>query len=104
MHQPSILGPGKHCDAWYFTSVEYAQSQKNARRAKKASNQTQIIPLEDDPHREDPKASGSAESKWPALGYSTPGAGRPDPPSDIVRKPEALVQNQAESAAMLEEN
>lgn len=50
-----------------------------------------------------PKASGSAESKWPAFGYSTPGAGSARSAQvTLCGSQKRSFQNQAESAAMLE--
>lgn len=49
-----------------------------------------------------PKASGSAESKWPAFGYSTPGAGSARSAQvTLCGSQKRSFQNQAESAAML---
>lgn len=51
-----------------------------------------------------PKASGSAENKWPAFGYSTPGAGSARSAQvTLCGSQKRSFQNQAESAAMLEE-
>lgn len=52
-----------------------------------------------------PRASGSADSKWPAFGYSRPGAGSARSAQvTLCGSQKRSFQNQAESAAMLEEN
>ncbi len=72
---------------------------------KKASNQTQIIPLEDDPHREDPQ--GQRQRGEQVAGFRVLHPGRwvgQIRPSDIVRKPEALVPEPGWERSHVEEN